>query len=182
MRSDSAAEMETPLRSAVAGFVGRREALDGMRLSALVLSRFDLDARDAGALLDGDTKAAVASVGNRAFDASLRSLIADCGLAPLFVDDGPGLHHHAVRPRGYDFAAGEVEPLGMERWRADYRAMAPARQMLAATILWLYRGKRDFCWLRRVPYDWDAADGVDEMERAGVLRRWGTLIAQYPGW
>jgi hypothetical protein len=168
--------------AAIAGSVGRRNVLAGMGLSALVLLRLDLDASDAAALLEVDTEASIAGNGDRAFVASLRGLIADCRLALLFVDDGPGLHHHAVRPRGYDFAAGEVDPLGMERWRADYRAMPTARQMLAATILWLYRGKRDFCWLRRVPCDWDAADGIDEMERAGVLQRWRALIARYPGW
>jgi hypothetical protein len=166
-----AAELETPLHMAITGPAGRRDALAGMRLSAVVLSRLDLDGGDVATLLDGDTEAAGA--GDRAFDAGLRGLI---------TDDGPGQHHHAVRPRGYDFAAGEVDPLGMERWRADYRVMAPARQMLAATILWLYRGKRDFCWLRRVPCDWDAATAVDEMESAGVLQRWGALIARYPGW
>jgi hypothetical protein len=179
MQND-ATEMATTLHAAIAGSVGHWEALAGMRLSALVLSRLDLDARDVGTLLGGDTESAIA--GDRAFDASLRSLITDYGLARLFVDDGPGLHHHAVRPRGYDFAVDDVDPGGMERWRADYRAMAPARQMLAATILWLYRGKQDFCWLRRVPCDWDAADAVDEMERAGVLQRWGSLVARYPGW
>jgi hypothetical protein len=162
--------MAAPLYAALAGSAGRRQTLTGIRLSTLVLSRLDLDARDAEGLMNGGATA-FGAAGDRAFDASLRSLIAGCGLGMLFVDDGPGLHHHAVRPRGYDFAAGEAEPVGMETWRVDYRAVVPARQMLAATILWLYRGKRDFCWLRRVPSDWDAADGVDEMERAGVLQR-----------
>jgi hypothetical protein len=180
MRSDVAAELETPLHMAITGSAGRWDALAGMRLSAVVLSRLDLYGGDVATLLDGDTEAPGGA--DRAFDAGLRGLITDYGLAPLFVDDGPGQHHHAVRPGGYDFAAGEVDPLGMERWRADYRAMEPALQMLAATILWLYRGKRDFCWLRRVPCDWDAATAVDEMESAGVLQRWGALIARYPGW
>jgi hypothetical protein len=53
---------------------------------------------------------------------------------------------------------------------------------MLATILWLYRGKQDFCWRRRVPCDWDAAQALDELERVGVLRRWGALLALYPGW
>ena len=180
MRSD-ATGLATPLHAAVAGSAGRRKALASMRLSALVLSRLHMDERDAEAFVDDDAKS-FGTVGDRSFDSCLRGLIWDFGLAPLFVDDGPGLHHQAIRPRGYDFAVGEVDPAGMERWRADYRAMTPARQMLAATVLWLYRGKRDFCWLRRVPCDWDAAEGVDELERAGALQKSGALVALYPGW
>jgi hypothetical protein len=33
--------------------------------------------------------------------------------------------------------------------RADYRAMTAAQQMLAASIIWLYRGGKDNRWLRR---------------------------------
>ena len=179
MPSD-AAELTTPLHAAIIGPADRRQALSGMRLSALVLSRLDMKVRDVEGLIDDDAESF--GTADRSFDACLRSVIADFGLTPLFVDDGPGLHHHAVRPRAYDFAAGEVEPAGMERWRAEYRGMEPARQMLAATILWLYRGKRDFCWLRRVPCDWDAAAAVDELKRVGALQRWGALVALYPGW
>src|ERR1700754_4845639 len=125
MQSDTT-EATTPLHATLAGPTGRRAALSGIRLSALVLSRFDMDARDAEALMDGGAKM-LGMISDRHFDARLRSVIAVFGLTPLFVDDGPGLHHHAIRPRGYDFAAGEVDPAGMERWRADYRAMAPAR-------------------------------------------------------
>jgi hypothetical protein len=181
MMPSDATEAATPLHAALAGYVGRRAALSGMRLSMLVLLRLDLDVRDVEALMHSGVKA-FGATGDRVFDACLRGVIADFGLELLFVNDGPGLHHQAMRPRGYDFAAGDVDPAGMEKWRADYRAMAPAQQMTAATILWLYRGKRDFRWLRRVPCDWNAADAVDELERAGALQRWGALVALYPGW
>jgi hypothetical protein len=48
----------------------------------------------------------------------------------LFVDDAPGRHHHAVRPRGYDYSVDAVDPKGMEKWRADYRNMDPSQQVL----------------------------------------------------
>ncbi len=66
--------------------------------------------------------------------------------------------------------------------RADYRAMTAAQQMLAASIIWLYRGGKDNRWLRRVPCTWHAADAIDEMRRRDALADWGRLIPLYPGW
>src|SRR5258708_24814495 len=77
------------------------------------------------------------SYGSAQFDEHLRAVIGRTGLTPLFRDDGPGRHHHAVRPSGYDYNADEVDAWGMERWRGDYRAMSTARQMVAASIIWL---------------------------------------------
>jgi hypothetical protein len=83
---------------------------------------------------------------------------------------------------GYDYHADAVDAWGMERWRADYRAMTAVQQMLAASIIWLYRGGKDNRWLRRVPCTWHAADAIDEMRRRDVLADWGRLISLYPGW
>jgi hypothetical protein len=60
--------------------------------------------------------------------------------------------------------------------------MMAAQQMLAASIIWLYRGGKDNRWLRRVPCTWHAADAIDEMRRRDVLTDWGCLICLYPGW
>jgi hypothetical protein len=163
------------------------EALDrypGYRLTRLVVARFDMDDAEALAFahVTGHTEVRTLNVGPRAFDAHLRWVIGHFGLDPLFTDDGPGQHHHAIRPKGYDCYAERVDPAVMERWRADYRGMHAERQMLAASIVWLYRGGKDNRWLRRVPCTWHAAAAVAEMYGRGVLGAWGTLIALYPGW
>jgi hypothetical protein len=101
-------------------------------------------------------------------------------LASLFGDDGPGRRHHAIRPTGYDYHADQVNAGTMERWRASYRAMASARQMLAASIIWLYRGGKDNRWLRRVPCT--HGDAIAEMQSGAVLYDWSRLLALYPGW
>jgi hypothetical protein len=117
----------------------------------------------------------------RPFDDHLRHVIARYRMQRLFSDDGPGLYHHAIRPTGYDFHGGGVIPLGMEQWRANYRAMTDERQMLAASIIWLYRAAKDNVWLRRVPCTWHAGDAIAHMQAAGVLVDWARLFALYPG-
>jgi uncharacterized protein YyaL (SSP411 family) len=72
-------------------------------------------------------------------------------LEQLFDDDGPTPYHQAIRSAGYDFAQDMAIPREMERWRANYRAMSEDRQMLAASIVWLFRAGKDSVWLRRVP-------------------------------
>ncbi len=117
-----------------------------------------------------------------AFDRHLRGMIDRYGLTSLFSDGAPGQHHHEIRPVGYDYYVDAVEPRGMEKWRADYRAMTAAQQMLAASIIWLYRGGKDNVWLRRVPCTWHATDAVLEMQRSEALADWGRLVSLYPGW
>lgn len=154
------------------------------RLTRLVVARFDLDERDLMQLSDlvgDDALCSVAGVA-RPFNAHLRNVIARYGLGALFNDDGPGLHHHAIRPIGYDFIRDEVIPGDMERWRADYRGMSDERQMLAASIVWLYRAGKDNVWLRRVPCTWHAADAISRMNVTGAFRDWARLLALYPGW
>lgn len=161
-----------------------RARYSGYRLTQLVAARFDMDDAEASAFarLAGNAQNGDLNVGPGAFDKHLRWVIDRFGLWLLFRDDGPGQRHHAIRPTGYDYHADKVDAVGMERWRADYRGMAPERQILAASIIWLYRGGKDNRWLRRVPCTWDAADAVAEMHRRGVLGAWGRLVALYPGW
>jgi hypothetical protein len=80
------------------------------------------------------------------------------------------------------YGTGEIYPEEMARWRADFRAMAPERQMLAATIIWLYQSGPDSTWLRRVPCTWRAAEALLYMRDAGCLSVWLRLIGSYPGW
>ena len=70
----------------------------------------------------------------------------------------------------------------MAEWRRAYKALAPVRQMMVATIICLYRGEADKLWLSRLPSAWHAADAVAVLKDEGALRDWGRLIALYPGW
>lgn len=178
--SDALALVELALQCPEAA----KDRFPGFRLTRVVGARLDLDERDIerfaellgiGAALDRDDVP-------RPFDRHLRSVIASYRLGTLFLDDGPGPHHHAIRPAGYDFDRDEVIPSGMERWRSDYRSMSDERQMLAASIIWLYRAGKDNVWLRRVACTWHAADAIDHMKSKGALMDWACLFALYPGW
>ncbi len=70
----------------------------------------------------------------------------------------------------------------VQAWRRGYRELPPARQMMCATIMWLYRGHPDKTWLDRLPWRWLAADAIGELRAAGTLEDWGRLVALYPGW
>lgn len=52
----------------------------------------------------------------------------------------------------------------------------------AASIVWLYRGRKDNCWLRRVPCTWHAADALKVLQSAEAITDWARLFALYPGW
>lgn len=152
------------------------------RLSKLVARRFDMDGDEAWrfALACGGTAAAI--VEHEPFDQHLRDVMRRYGLTMLFREAGPGRYHQAIRPTGYDHDAEAVVPEAMEAWRATYRALPDAHQMIAATIVWLYRGGQDTIWLRRVAVVWPAADAIAVLRDAGALADWGLLVALYPGW
>lgn len=161
-----------------------RDRFPGYRLTRLVGARLDLDDVDIGRLSDVlgvDLLRPVAGV-PRPFDYHLRQVIERYDLGALFRDDGYASYHHAIRPTGYDFYRHEVIPVGMEQWRAAYRDMSDERQMIAASIVWLYRAGKDNIWLRRVPCTWHAADAVACLNAAGALANWARLYALYPGW
>jgi hypothetical protein len=167
--------------------VEARARFPNYRLTQLVASRIGMDPAELEELeeleeLIGRKLCASVEEMPRLFNEQLRHVIKVHALGSLFKADGPGPHHHAVRPAGYDFDADEVIAARMERWRADYRAMATENQMLAASIVWLFRAGADNRWLRRVPMTWHAAEAIDCMKRTGVLADWAQLIALYPGW
>ena len=156
----------------------------GYRLSDLVASRLQLDDLDMASfseILELDPVNPSIEQ-RRPFDYQLRHVITRYRLQSLFGDDGPGPHHHSIRPTGYDFHSDAVIPTAMERWRADYREMADHRQMLAASMIWLYRGGKDNCWLRRVPCTWHVADALHNLRSAGAIADWAWLFVLYPGW
>ena len=158
-----------------------RWRMDG-RLSKLVAQRFDMDSDEAlhFALACGGDLAA--TEGPEPFDRHLRTVISRYGLTSLFRDTGPGRHHHAIKPTGYDDDVDAVIPEAMARWRATYRALPEPHQIIAATIIWLYRGGSDAVWLRRVAVAWAAADAIALLRAADALADWGLLIALFPGW
>jgi hypothetical protein len=176
--------VQTLLSLALADPERAKERFPAYRLTQLVTTRFDMD--DVEATIFANLARSPATVrlllGAAPFNDHLRDAIERFGLTSLFCDNGPGRYHHAIRPTGYDYHADVVDAWGMESWRADYRAMTAAQQMLAASILWLYRGGKDNRWLRRVPCTWHAADAIDEMRWRDVLADWGRLISLYPGW
>ena len=161
-----------------------KERFPGYRFVQLVGTRPELDELDVARLADILGADLPCSVPGRLqpFNDHLRYLIAHYDLRALFKDDGRAPYHHAIRSTGYDFSRDEVSPIGMERWRANYRGMSDERQMLVASIIWLYRGGKDNIWLRRVPCTWHASDAIVCMESKNVLIDWARLFALYPGW
>ncbi|MDB5620389.1 hypothetical protein [Tardiphaga sp.] len=163
--------------------VEAKEVFPEYRLTRLVLNRFDMDETEARIFINLTGATAPKTVpGGAPFNDHLRASIERFALTALFCEGGPGRHHQAIRPTGYDYHVDAVDAFAMETWRSDYRAMSPAQQMFAATIVWLYRSGKDNRWLRRVPCTWHAVDAVGEMRRSGVLADWGILVALYPGW
>lgn len=122
------------------------------------------------------------------FAAHLWEVIARYKLGPFFerieqrLSPGQG-DHYLMRPRGFNWGGDwEPNPDVLKLWRANYRKLDMAHQLMVATILQLYRMGDDTHWMVRVPKTWHAADGVEELRRAGFLADWARLFALYPGW
>jgi hypothetical protein len=118
-----------------------------------------------------------------AFVAHLLDVIARYELDAFLVrDPSQSVNGTDVRPRRFDYRTHEVDIAAMAEWRRAYKALPPVRQMIVATIMWLYRGGPDKTWLARLPITWHAADAIAALLEAGALRDWGRLVALYPGW
>ncbi|MGE8046829.1 hypothetical protein ACQKPT_00775 [Pseudomonas monteilii] len=159
-----------------------KSCLDEMRLEHLVLDLMEIDVEEA-AQIDAlsDT---VTPFGRSAqcFDELLQHSIQQLQLFKLFGRTREGDYHRSFCPTAYDAATGEHYPEEMARWRADFRAMSPERQMVATTLVWMYRSGPDSIWLRRVPCTWTASEALYCMRDAGCLSLWLQLVARYPGW
>jgi hypothetical protein len=69
--------------------------------------------------------------------------------------------HIDVRPRGVDhfnYRTDQLDAAAMADLRRAYKALSPVRQMMVATITWLYRGGADKTRPARLPSTWHAAD------------------------
>ncbi len=153
------------------------------RLSAVVQDLVDKDVNESRLLLalagDGPVDETPSA---ETFHMALMHAISAHRLHRLFTHGESGEHHHGVVPGGYSERTGETFPHEMAAWRADFRAMAPEQQMLAATIVWLYQSGPDSTWLRRVPCTWQAREAIQYMRDAGCIRDWLRLSALCPGW
>jgi hypothetical protein len=117
-----------------------------------------------------------------AFYDTLLEVLQQQKLHKLFCRAEGGEFHRSITPSAYNEFTGEVYAQEMARWRSDFRDMAPERQMMAATIIWLQQSGRDSTWLRRVPCTWLATEALNYMKDAGCLAAWMRLLATYPGW
>lgn len=154
-----------------------------VRLSSLVHYFVDMDIAEASLLMklaEPQTHDFVRTP--QAFHMVLMEVISSQRLHRLFTCGQSGEYHRGIVPGGYSERTGEIFPHEMAAWRADFRAMAPEQQMLAATIVWLYQSGADSTWLRRVPCTWSVVEGVQYMRDAGCLGDWLRLLALCPGW
>jgi len=175
---------------AIASPVFARGRFPKVRLVDVVAKAPSMDGREQRALAavcganidslpDGSSRAPL-------FAAHLLDVIARYELDAFFLRDARlSINGIDVRPRGVDhfnYRTDQLDDAAMADWRRAYKALQPARQMLVATIIWLYRGGPDKIWLARLPSAWHAADAVAALRNAEALRDWGRLVALYPGW
>lgn len=88
--------------------------------------------------------------------------------------------HRSVRPVG--IVDDHVDPSALADWQRRYTAEPAYRQILIATVMWLYRMDLDGPWLASMSADWHVADAVPLLGSQGLLTHWGALVARYPGW
>ncbi len=163
------------------------------RLVDVVALRPSMDYAEAAALADlcGVTdvptelrrlQSAGLSVPRRPFNAQLWHVIDTYGLGALFERDPQFETGIDVRPRGIVWRTSEVDKPAMAEWRRAYKALYEPQQMMAATIIWLYRGGPDKTWLTRLPCSWPAPYAIIALGLAGMAPDWAKLVALYPGW
>jgi hypothetical protein len=122
------------------------------------------------------------------FGKHLWDVIDRYGLEPFFErvprPFGGSGDHFLMRPRGFAWTQDfEPEiPGELAKWRAAYRKLDTAHQLMVATVLQLYRQGEDKLWMVRVPKTWHAAEGIAALQEAGFLADWARLYALYPGW
>lgn len=163
-----------------------RLRLPEYELGDVITKRPNFDDRTATALAAVCGASISGPFGNRAvqFDEYLRPFLERHRMLGTYfgIDSEP--HHYAVRPAGVNWRTEEDDPFELRRWRREYLLEPKHRQMLIATVLWLYRGEgeKDSIWLRDLPCSWHIADAYVTLRDAGVLAEWGELVGRYPGW
>jgi len=154
-------------------------------LSDIVLKRCHMDRREAMALaaICGEHIPPEPDPEARDFSAHLLDVIDRYGLEPFYGRSGfPACFDIDIRPHGIDWKTHDIDESALKAWRASYKELDLSPQMMVATIMFLYLGRHDSQWLRRLPHRWHAADAVSAMKIAGALVDWGKLVALYQGW
>ena len=157
-----------------------------VRLVDVVLKRPHMDRGEAAALaaVCGEGIPPLPDPEARDFVAHLLDVVDRRGLGEFYgrFPGHPACYGIDVRPHGVDWRTHEADVGRLRAWRRSYGRLAPARQMMVATIMWLYMAREGGRWLRRLPRGWHAADAVACMKSAGMLGDWGKLVALYQGW
>lgn len=156
--------------------------LDEIPLEQFVLRLLELDVEEAAQVDALSNPVSPFERSSQRFDEALQQTIRQLRLFKLFARTREGEYHRSLCPTAYNAAAGEHYPEEMACWRADFRAMSPERQMVATTIVWMYRSGPDSIWLRRVPCTWTASEALHYMHDAGCLALWLQLVARYTSW
>lgn len=153
-------------------------------LGELVLKRFSLDYTEAAAIWAAcqGSMSGVVAPNAPAFFHQVCRVISICELEPFFRVGPNAGSHYDIRPTAFDFDRAQDMPEAMKRWKAMYRALPITRQIMVATVMWLYRGTDDKTWLNRVPRRWPAVGAIQELRSAGLVVEWAKLVALYPGW
>lgn len=99
-------------------------------------------------------------------------------------------HYQAIEPH-YQICPSGVSWLkpnqpekhnGFAKWQDDYQELPQVGQLMAATIMTLYKGRPDDYWMENVPKEWDAVEGIERLLKHGAFEDWARLYALYPGW
>lgn len=125
-------------------YAGTTEPRSDVRLDRLVARVLDLgnsEARELDALAGADPASFARDP--EGFCVVLQQAIRELRLHKLFIRAHEGEFHRSICPAAYNERTGEHHPEEMARWRSEFRAMTPERQMMAATIVWLYQSGPD---------------------------------------
>jgi hypothetical protein len=156
------------------------------RLADVVLKRPHMDRGEAAALaaICGERIPELPDPDARGFVAHLLDVVDRHSLGGFYgrYPGHPACYGIDVRPHGIDWRTREADDGRLRAWRRAYGKLEPAKQMMVATIMWLYMGREECGWLRHLTRGWHAADAVATMKAAGTLGDWGKLVALYQGW
>ena len=178
-------DAEHLLSLSLAGAADVQRAALPLRLTQLVVARFDMVAVETAVFLSlcGAPPMQASQSADAKFHVHLRRVIDRYRLDCLFVADAPGQYHHATRPRGYDYSVDAVHSKDMETWRADYRSMHSVQQIFTASTIWLYRdGKGSRVATPSTLHLEGCRGALQVLRESGALSDWGRLIFLFPGW
>ena len=153
-------DAEHLLSLSLAGAADVQRAALPLRLTQLVVARFDMVAVETAVFLSlcGAPPMQASQSADAKFHVHLRRVIDRYRLDCLFVADAPGQYHHAIRPRGYDYSVDAVHSKDMERGALTIEACIPYSRYSQLRQFGFIVTEKDHVWLRRVPCTWKAAE------------------------